>query len=248
MKNFELFSKTNRHDNSMTESEKKQFRRSKTWLDHRQKIYDNQDGKDYITGKVLEKDWNCHHVVMKNTEYTNLGNPFYALNKETHKRVHETFSKYFDDEKGWKEFKKRYGNGEAMTRFYEVIEKMFELNDDIESVLYQNNYEYTEINPGDKYGNKLLAEAFGYPVNEKGYLQWNSRYIPEYVPQDTFDWVEYMMGFNKEENRLKILELRHMNLYSSYKNFRNNPTASINSKRACRKELENITKILRDLK
>lgn len=241
----ELLIKTNRHDSSMTEYEKKQFRSSKTWLDHRQRVYDKQNGLDYITKKPLQDNWNCHHIVMINSEYTNLNNPFVALNKETHVKIHETFSLYFDDKEGWNEFKNKHGFSEGMKRFYKVIEKMFELNDDIEPVLYQNNYDYRLINPGDKYMNKVYAEKVGYPVNNIGYLQWNANYIPVEYPQETEAWFDFMKTFNKEDDYLLIMELRHMNLYSSYKNFRNNPKIRLETKRACKKELETTTKILR---
>lgn len=245
MINFEILTRTSRHDGSITESEKKEFRLSPAWLAHRERVAEKQNYRDYVTGEPLASDFNCHHVVMINSEYRNLNNPFFALNKETHMRVHDIFSKYFDDPVAWDSFKRKHGCSGAMTRFYEVIDMMIAKNDDIEPVLYCNNYDYTVINPAAKYDNKLLAERLRYPVNEKGYLQWNSRYIPACYPQDTYAWLDYMMGFNREEDRLLILELRHMNLYSSYKNFRNNPKASVTSKRACRRELENVTKILR---
>lgn len=243
---IDLFFKTSRHDRSITEFEKKQFRTSKEWLEHRQRVYDFQNGLDYITHEPLKDDWNCHHICMVNDEYKNLNNPFVDLNKDTHAKVHETFSKYFDDKDSWNEFKKKYGNSPSMIRFYKVLELMFEMNDDIEPVLYCNNYDYRVIEPGDKYNNKLIAERVGYPVNSKGYLQWNHNYIPSKYPEETAAWFEYMKTINAESDYLTILELRHMNLYSSYKNFRNNPKIRIETKRACRKELETVTKLLRN--
>ena len=246
MINLEILVKTDRHDRSITETEKKQFRSSPTWQRHREAVADSQNWKDYITGEPLLDDFNCHHVVMINSEYKNLTNPFFALNKETHKRVHEAFSKYFDDPAAWSVFKTKYGTSPAMTRFYEVIDTMIRLNDDIEPVLYQNNYDYTLVNPADKYTNKLLAERVRYPINNTGYLQWNSNYIPASYPQDTYAWYEYMKSFNNEVDYLLILELRHMNLYSSYKNFRKNPKIRQETKRQCRIELEKVTKLLRN--
>ena len=246
MVNYELLTKTARHDGSMTETEKKTFRNSPEWLAHRMKVAENQDMKDYVTGEPLSDNFNCHHCVMDSSQYCNLSNPFYALNKEIHRKVHETYSRFFDDLAGWAAFKRKYGYSETMKRFYDIIENMFELNDDIESVLYQNSYEYRAVDPSDKFGNKILAEKFGYPVNSTGYLQWNSRYIPAGVPQETRAWVDWIMKFNREVDRLAILELRHVNLYSSYRNFRNNPKASVNTKRECRKELETVTEILRE--
>lgn len=241
----DLFIKTNRHDRSITEFEKKQFRSSKEWLEHRQRVYDFQNGLDYITREPLKNNWNCHHICMVNDEYKNLNNPFVALNKETHEKVHETFSKFFDDMTAWNEFKKKYGNSPAMTRFYKVIEMMMKLNDDIEPVLYCNNYDYRVINPGDKYMNSKLCEELSIPTR-RGMIMWNEYYLRGTdVPQDTDKWVLYMKDKNGEENLEKCLELRHVCLYSSYKNFRKNPKINNNTKAACRKELEKTTKILR---
>lgn len=247
MINFELLCKINRHDHSMTESEKKQFRMSKEWLDHRQRVYDKQNGLDYITKKPLQDNWNCHHIVMINSEYTNLNNPFVALNKETHVKIHETFSLYFDDKEGWNEFKNKHGFSEGMKRFYTVIEKMFEMNDDIEPVLYQNNYDYSLINPGDKFMNAKLCEELSIPTR-RGMIMWNEYYLQGTgVPQDTDKWILYMKNKNGEEKLEKCLELRHACLYSSYKNFRDNPKIRLETKRTCKKELERTTQILRTL-
>jgi hypothetical protein len=246
--NIELLHKTERHDGSMTENEKKEFRKSRTWLDHRARVAESQDMKDYVTGKTLDDNYNCHHVVMVNSEYTNLTNPFYALNKETHAKVHELFNRYFDDPEGWKEFKKKMPDDPRFDRLCEIIGKMIRLNDDIEPVLYSNRWEYTVVDSQDKAGNMVRAQKVKYPLNSTGYMQWNHVYIPVEYPEDTTAWVKYMckindnytMGFVKE-----ILELRHVNLYSSYKNFRNNPKIRIDTKRACRKELATTTELLR---
>lgn len=249
MNTFDLLVKTNRHDFSMTEKEKRQFRSSTIWQDHRLKIFNEQKGLDYITGAPLQDDWNCHHIVMKNVEYTKLDNPFVALNHNTHKNVHDLFNSYFDDKEGWKEYKKNHGNTDnRYLKLYEVMEKMFELNDDIEPILYQNRIEYRFIDSQNKVRNFELAKKYNYPVNIKGYLQWNHNYIPLEYPQDSYKWIVYMSKINNitdKDTILLLLELRHMNLYSSYKNFRNNPKIRIETKRQCRKELENTTKLIR---
>lgn len=245
--NFELLTKTNRHDSSITESEKIEFRLSPEWLAHRERVAEKQNYRDYITGEVLTPDFNCHHVVMINSEYKNLNNPFFALNKETHQKVHETFSKFFDDPVAWNLFKRKYGCSAAMTRFYEVIDMMITKNDDIEPVLYCNNYDYRIINPADKYTNSKLCEELSIPTR-RGMIMWNEYYLRGTdVPQDTEKWVLYMKDKNGEENLEKCLELRHVCLYSSYKNFRNNPKIRLETKRACRKELEKTTEIIRKL-
>ena len=237
MINFELLCKTNRHDSSMTESEKKQFRMSKEWLEFRQKVAANQNNRDYITGEPLLENYNCHHCCMINSEYTNLNEEnFVAVNKDTHTKIHELFKP------GWRDIVKQDDP------YYKVLDKMAKLNDDIEIVLYDNVIEYKYTNAGNKLRNKELAEQYRYPVNEKGYMQWNHNYIPAGYPQDTNEWCKYMTKINDNYTRefMKIiLELRHINLYSSYKNFRNNPKIRQNTKDECRKELETTTKILR---
>lgn len=237
MTNTELLHKVERHDGSITEQEKIEFRNSEEWRNFRNQVAERQQYKDYITGMPLIDNWNCHHCCMINSEYKNLNfQNFIAVNKDTHKKIHELFKP------GWQ------SNVDSNSIFYEVLQKMEELNDDVEIVLYDNKIEYKLANPADKYGNMELAKTYRYPINEKGYLQWNKNYIPVDYPQDTTAWCKYMAKINNNYTRdfMKlILELRHINLYSSYKNFRNNPKIRQSTKQECRKELETTTKILR---
>ena len=232
-----LFHKTDRHDNSMTEQEKIEFRKSEEWRYFRNQVAEHQNYKDFITGEPLTDDWNCHHCCMINSQYKNLVlENFIAVNKNTHKKIHELFKP------GWKD------TVQTNDPFYKVLDKMDKLNDDVEIVLYDNRIDYQLTNPGDKYRNMTLAKTYHYPINDKGYLQWNKRYIPNGVPQDTMEWTKWI---SKENNNSKLefmqlmLELRHINLYSSYKNFRNNPCVGRTTKEECRKELETTTKILK---
>lgn len=233
-----LQTKIDRWDGSLTEAEKIEFRKSAAWRELRNIKYQEQDGKDPITGEPLKPDFNCHHLCLKSYEYTNISDParFVALNKDTHEEVHELYT--FD----WKT------RVPKDSPYYTLLEKMDIYNDDIEKVLFENHYDYTVINPGDKYGNMMLGQQYHYPMNSRGLLQWHKRYIPAEYPQDTKAWFIYMCLINKDKsnNFVKlILELRHANLYSSYKNFRNNPYASENTKKDCRKELETTTRYLR---
>lgn len=237
MKPYDLLVKTNRHDGSMTESEKILFRQSKEWQNFRTRIAENQNNLDYVTCEPLKPDYNCHHCCMVNSEYKNLvEDRFVAVNHDTHARIHELFKP------GWEE------NIKEDSPFFKVLTKMSELNDDIEIVLYNNVIEYVFTDPANKYRNMELAMLYRYPVNHKGYLQWNHNYVPSGYPEDTFEWCKYMSKINNnytKEFMKIILELRHINLYSSYKNFRKNPKINNNTKAACRKELETTTKILR---
>lgn len=234
---MDLFHKTNRHDNSITEAEKIEFRKSEDWKYFRNQVAEHQNYKDYITGEDLKEDWNCHHLCMINSQYKILElDRFIAVNKKTHEEIHRLYKT------NWKNTIK------SDNKFYSVLKKMDELNDDYEIFLYENKIDYIKIDPSNKYRNRVIAMENHYPVNEKGYLQWHKRYLPEEIPQDTEEWLHYMSKINnnkKNEFFQLILELRHMNLYSSYKNFRNNPNYSQTTKEECKIELEKTTKILK---
>jgi hypothetical protein len=122
---------------------------------------------------------------------------------------------------------------------------MYELNDDIESVLYRNRIDYELIDPANKYRNAKLCDELGIPTRN-GMIMWNSYYLRgTNIPQDTNDWVEYMTGRNGVDRVRTCLELRHACLYSSYKNFRNNPNMREQTKKDCLIELEKTTNLLR---
>lgn len=226
---------TIRHDESLTEAQKIDFRKSDAWKQFRQTKYDEQNGKDFITNQPLLPDYNCHHLCMKNNEYTNItdSSRFVALNRDTHSQVHQLF--YTTD---WK-------TTVTDENMLYVLNRMEELNDDIEVNLYRNAYTYTLINSNNKILNGQYASKLGIPTNEKGYIQWHRNYIPKDVPQETKAWVRYMIEKNGKDKALLIMELRHLNLYSSYKNFRNNPKMNQSVKNECLKELNTITELLR---
>lgn len=233
----ELLHKVDRHDGSLTEVEKIEFRQSEEWRNFRCQVAEQQHYLDYITKMPLVDNWNCHHCCMINTEYKNLVlDRFIAVNKTTHEKIHELYKP------NWKQ------NVPTDSPYYSVLQKMDELNDDIEIVLYDNKIDYKLTDPSNKYRNMELAKQYHYPLNEKGYLQWNSRYIPSSYPQDTNKWIRYMSDLNnnkKYEFVQLMLELRHINLYSSYKNFRNNPCVGKTTKDECKKELITTTSLLR---
>lgn len=240
--NTDLFHKVERHDNSFTEQEKIDFRKSMAWREFREIKYKEQDGKDYITGEPLKDDFNVHHLCMINNKYTDLSNHdnFVALNKKTHEAIHKAFN-----EKKWHTF---CSQTNSQKRFIEVLDRMLELNDDVEAILYKNRVDYELIDPGDKYRNAELCEQLGIPTRN-GMIMWNSYYLKNTnIPQDTNDWIDYMTGRNGEARIKLCLELRHACLYSSYKNFRNNPNMREQTKKDCIKELETTTKLLSQYK
>ena len=83
----------------MKNSDKKaKFRKSKEWKEFRKKIYEKQNGKDYVTGKKLYKMYNVHHLDMSAENYEKLDEDnFIALNKQMHDTVHILFRYYAKD-------------------------------------------------------------------------------------------------------------------------------------------------------
>lgn len=95
---------------------KAQFRATKAWKEFRQKMFDKQNGKDYITGKKLYKGYNVHHCDMSAENYDKLiEENFFALNKQMHDTVHTLFRYYKTDKT-------------ILDRLKQVLDKMCELN------------------------------------------------------------------------------------------------------------------------
>ena len=101
----------------MKNSDKKaKFRKSKEWKEFRKKIYEKQNGKDYITGKKLYKMYNVHHLDMSAENYEKLDEDnFIALNKQMHDVIHILFRYYKSDKT-------------ILSRLEQILEKMDELN------------------------------------------------------------------------------------------------------------------------
>lgn len=225
-----------RADNSLTPEERAEFRKTKAWCNFRNQVAERQNMLDYITHEPLKDNYNCHHLCMKANEYTNLQfDRFIAVNKDTHEKIHELFTSK------WQQ------NVPTNSPFYDIMLRMSELNDDIEQIIFENHIDYKFIT-GNKLSNALLAKKWNYPTNNYGMMQWHKRYIPSNYPQDTIDWIKYMTKLNNTDKSTDIqllLELRHINLKSSYQNFRNNTKYNPMTKKECRRELEITTQLLR---
>lgn len=92
------------------------FRKTKEWKMFRQKMFDKQNGKDFITGKKLYKMYNVHHCDMSTENYNKLDEEnFFALNKQMHDTVHVLFRYYKTDKT-------------ILDRLKQVLDKMDELN------------------------------------------------------------------------------------------------------------------------
>lgn len=95
---------------------KSKFRTTKTWKNFRQKMFDKQNGLDYITGKKLYKGYNVHHCDMTAENYDKLiEENFFALNKSMHEVVHTLFRYYPKDKT-------------ILDRVKQVLDRMCELN------------------------------------------------------------------------------------------------------------------------
>lgn len=101
----------------MKNSDKKaKFRKSKEWKEFRKKIYEKQNGKDYVTGKKLYKMYNVHHLDMSAENYEKLDEDnFIALNKQMHDTVHILFRYYAKDPS-------------ILEKLEKILERMKELN------------------------------------------------------------------------------------------------------------------------
>lgn len=95
---------------------KAKFRATKAWKEFRQKMFNKQNGKDFITGKKLYKRYNVHHADMSAENYDKLiEDNFFALNKQTHDALHFLFRYYKTDKT-------------ILDRLKQVLDKMTELN------------------------------------------------------------------------------------------------------------------------
>ena len=98
---------------------KKEFRKSKEWLDFRKVISEAFNNKDFITGKKLSKGFNVHHLHMDQDieGYCDLSkvDEFMPLNRYTHKLLHYLFTYYKKDPS-------------VLERLKEVLNKMARLS------------------------------------------------------------------------------------------------------------------------
>ena len=71
----------------MTQKDKARFRASKLWKDFRKTMSIRFGRRDAITGRLLRRGFNLHHLCEK--QYTDLTESnFIPLNKQTHEFLH----------------------------------------------------------------------------------------------------------------------------------------------------------------
>lgn len=85
----------------MTVEEKKKFRKGTKWRDFRKIMKSVHNEKDFITQKKLRRDWNLHHLDMRDQNYQDLSDTskFIPLNKDIHELVHLLFKYYRHDKR-----------------------------------------------------------------------------------------------------------------------------------------------------
>lgn len=97
-----------------SQKDKHKFRQSSPFLKLKEELLVKSGNLDHITHHSLkEEKTSCHHLDMRNTEYTDLTdiNKFILLNESTHRAVHIIYSAYRKDET-------------VLDRLKEVLERM----------------------------------------------------------------------------------------------------------------------------
>lgn len=209
MINFELLCKINRHDNRYMTRE--QFRKSEVWQNFRKSKFEEQKGLDFITGEPLLENWNLHHLCLDHNKYTDISNRnnFIALNKETHKRIHQLFIM------DWK-------NQKLNEKELFVLQTMETLNkNNIEPLLFSCHIEY-DFDHTDKTVTQTLTKRLFIPCDKYGMVYWNPNTpgADKNQPLDSNEWAIYMTKKNNYSMKgiLYAMQLRHLCLYSSLKN------------------------------
>ena len=105
-------------DRVSSSKERSNFRQTKVWKDFRTKMKKIFNGKDYITQKPLQRNFNLHHLDQRKENYENLDESrFVPLCKSMHDAIHTVYRYYEKDE-------------EVLDRFCEVIREMKEMSND----------------------------------------------------------------------------------------------------------------------
>ena len=83
---------------TQTQKDKRNFRNSKAFKEHKKKKYLECGGVDKITNSKLRKGWNFHHEDLDEAHYEILNDNFLCCNNLTHKFIHWLFCYYLKDE------------------------------------------------------------------------------------------------------------------------------------------------------
>lgn len=97
------------------QKQKRNFRNSKAFKEHKKKKFRECGGIDKITLHKLRRGWNFHHEDLDESHYEILNDNFLCCNNMTHKFIHWLFGYYLKDEG-------------IIARISEEMEKMKKLN------------------------------------------------------------------------------------------------------------------------
>lgn len=97
------------------QKQKRNFRNSKAFKEHKKKKFRECGGIDKITLHKLRRGWNFHHEDLDESHYEILNDNFLCCNNMTHKFIHWLFRYYIKDEG-------------IIARISEEMEKMKKLN------------------------------------------------------------------------------------------------------------------------
>jgi len=117
---------------------------------------------------------------------------------------------------------------------------------------YAINYTF---DAGDKVFIAAQVRKYSIPCDRNGFIYWNpgsSTVCDPFMPISTIDWIKYMgnkpenADHKKCEDAVRMLELRHLGAYSSYRNLMRD---EVNNKRksACITMLLNIMKDCKEM-
>lgn len=212
----------------MNTNERTEFRNSLAWKNFRQSKIDEQQ-VDYITGEKLECNANCHHLRLDHSKYNDLSdrNAFVMLNKTSHEIVH----KYYNTG-DWVNAVKSIPECERKQKLIEVMKMMDAYNtDSTELFLFSNHIDYT-FDESDKPLVASLVRKYNIPsatlYGQQNMILWSktTKESPKDMPENTKDWFVWMCTVRNNCEKLSLrdkyymIQLRHLGLYSSYKNIR----------------------------
>lgn len=239
----------------MNASKRNEFRNSLAWKNFRQMKTDEQK-VDYITGEPLEWNANCHHLRLSHDMYTDLSdkNAFVMLNKKSHEVVH----RYYNTG-DWVNAVRSIPECERKQKLIEVMKMMDSYNtDSTELFLFSNHIDYI-FDESNKPLVASLVRKYNMPsatlYGQQNMILWSktTKESPKDMPDKTTDYLRWICArldnFSKFDVYI-IAQLRHLGLYSSYKNIRKKDRTQswvINIMKKLEEEIKETTRIINKL-
>lgn len=241
----------------MKANERNEFRNSIEWKTFRARLMTKQK-YDYITGEPLTETANCHHLRLDHEKYNDLSdeNAFIMLNKASHEKVHQIYNTG-----KWQEEVQKIKECPRKDKLIEVMKMMDKYNtDSTEVFLFSNHIEYTF----DESNKPLVAELVRwYKIPNRtdwhgqNQILWSqtTKETPRDMPEETKAWFNWICKRNSPNispnDRYTILQLRHLGLYSSYKNIKKKDRSQqwvINIMNKLETEIKMTTKCIKFMK